>query len=336
MTGSPRVAVVVPVHNDLSRTVRFLESFRAVDYTNYSIVVVDDGSTDETAAVLAERFRHVVRLPGSGNLWWAGATNRGVRWALRNRFDYVLTINNDSRVSPGFLRNLVDAARAHPRSIVGSRIDILEQPGVVWALGSQMIWEKGEIFQLRQHGEAIPEGGAALQPVEALTGCGTLVPSDCYREIGYYDAVHYPQYHADAEFVMRALRRGWQAFVSTRAVVWNDVPNSAADKVRNWFGWIFSRRSAVYWRPLLAIHLTYCPHRLRLHSLWQYYGWYFWRNDERIQKLGWILRPLTNWWVSLEQRLRDGVKASSIERYAKHRHTAADDSHEPQVTERAA
>jgi GT2 family glycosyltransferase len=304
MTACPRVAVVVPVHNELARTVRFLESFRAVDYPQYSLVVVDDGSTDGTAKTLTERFPEVVRLAGEGNLWWAGATNRGVRWALKRAFDYVLTINNDTRVAPGFLRLLIEAARGHPKSIIGSRIDILGTPGIVWALGSEMVWEKGEIFHLRRRGEALPAGGPELLAAETLTGCGTLVPAACYREVGFYDAASFPQYHADAEFVLRAARRGWQVFVESRAVVWNDVENSAADKVGSWREWVFSKRSAVYWRPLLAIHLRYCPHRLRARSLWQYYGWYFWRNDNRVRKLGWLLRPLRALWRSMEIQLR--------------------------------
>lgn len=303
MTAEPRVAVVVPVHNDLPRTRRFLDSFRAVDYPNFTLVVVDDGSTDGTGAALAIHYPHVVRLAGNGNLWWTGATNRGVRWALARQYDYVLTINNDTLVSPDFLRRLVDAARRQPRSIVGARINFLHQPDLVWALGSEMAWAKGEIFHLRGQGQRW-EGPPRLLPAQALTGCGTLVPAACYREVGLYDARDYPHYHADAEFVLRASRQGWQACVEPAAVVFNDVDRSGADTVRNWLGWLFSRRSAIFWRPMLAIHLRYCPHRLRVRSLWQYYGWYFWRNDERIQALGWLLRPLREQWRRLEGRWR--------------------------------
>jgi GT2 family glycosyltransferase len=237
-------------------------------------------------------------------LWWSGATNRGVRWALARGFDYVLTINNDTQVAPDFLRRLVDASRRYPRAVIGSRIEILGRPGVAWAVGSEMAWEKGEIFHLLRRGERLPAEGLGVFTTETLTGCGTLVPAECYREVGLYDAARFPQYHADAEFVLRAARKGWRALVEMRAVVRNDAPNTAAEKVRSWAGWIFSRRSAIYWKPLLAIHLRYCPHRLRLRSLWQYYGWYFWRNDERVQRLGWFLRPLRDAWRHLEMRLR--------------------------------
>ncbi|MGH9678086.1 MAG: hypothetical protein ACRD36_13360, partial [Candidatus Acidiferrum sp.] len=83
-------------------------------------------------------------------------------------------------------------------------------------------------------------------------------------------------------------------------LIWNDARNSAAGSVTKWRDLFFSRRSAIYWRPLLAIHLGYCPHKQRLRSLCQYYCWYLWRNDPRVQRLGWLLRPLRNWWRWLE------------------------------------
>src|SRR5262245_56876861 len=99
----PSVAVVVPVHGRLPLTVRFLESFRRVSYPRRQVVVVDDGSPDDTSGRLARDFPEVKVLRGNGKLWWAGATNRGVRYALRHGFDYVLTANNDAVCHPDFL-----------------------------------------------------------------------------------------------------------------------------------------------------------------------------------------------------------------------------------------
>jgi GT2 family glycosyltransferase len=119
----PSVAVVVPVHGRLPLTLRFIESFRHVIYPPYRLVIVDDGSPDDTAAVLTREHPELVLLRGDGNLWWAGATNLGVRYALDEGFDFVLTINNDAVVSPEFLGRLVETAAENPNSIVGSRIN---------------------------------------------------------------------------------------------------------------------------------------------------------------------------------------------------------------------
>jgi GT2 family glycosyltransferase len=267
--SSPRVAVVVPVHNKLPLTLRFLESFARVDYPSYSMIVIDDGSTDGTPEALARRFPRVVRLEGDGRLWWSGATNRGVRHALETGHDYVLTINNDTVVRPDFLRRLVATARAHPHSLVGARVNFLDQPRKVWAVGAFAHWHTGVILQCNCHGGMEDDVVPLLHnpsPVQLLTGCGTLVPADCYREIGLYDERWCPQYHADSEFVLRATRRGYRALVEVHAVIWNDVDNTCTNRNP------FSRRSAWFWRPLLAILCRYCPKRHIARSLLRYYG----------------------------------------------------------------
>ena len=291
----PRVAVVIPVHNDRERTLRCLESLARIDYTAHTPVVVDDGSRDGTADAVAERHPGATVLHGNGNLWWAGATNRGVRHALENGYDFVLTLNNDTLVDPPFLTHLVNAALANPRTIVGARLNFLSRPSCVWALGAVMRWRDGKIFHLLEQGqeETAPHlQQPELRPVETLTGCGALIPVDCFRENGYYDARRFPQYHADAEFVLRSAKRGWRALVHTRAVVYNDAEHTAADTTTRVFDQLLSRRSAAYLRPILAIHRDYCPPRLFVASLAQYYARHFLSRDERLRGLGSVLKAL--------------------------------------------
>ncbi|HVS40131.1 MAG TPA: glycosyltransferase, partial [Gemmataceae bacterium] len=134
---SPKVAVVVPVHGRLATTLRFIEAFRRVQYDAYRIVIVDDASPDGTADVLARDHRDVTVLHGDGDLWWTGATNLGVHWALDHGFDYVLTINNDTMQKPDFLSQLVETAERCAPCIVGSRIHYLDPPDRVWAVGAR-------------------------------------------------------------------------------------------------------------------------------------------------------------------------------------------------------
>ena len=297
MSSAPRVAVVIPVHNDVERTVRCLESLKRIRYANHTLIIVDDGSRDGTAEVLAERYPAVVVLPGSGSLWWAGATNRGVHYAVEHDYDFVLTLNNDTQVDQLFLNYLVEAASAHPRTIIGSRINFLEKPSCIWALGATMRWHNGKIFHLLEQGE---EASAArlrepvLRPVDTLTGCGTLIPVSCFRETGYYDARRFPQYHADAEFVLRAGRRGWRALVHIDAAVWHDADNTAADTTTQVVEQLLSRRSAAYLRPILAIHRDYCPPRLLVSSLAQYYVRHFLSHDDRLRDVRSLLKALAS------------------------------------------
>jgi GT2 family glycosyltransferase/glycosyltransferase involved in cell wall biosynthesis len=279
----PRVAVVVPVYNKLPLTLRFLASFQEVDYPNFTLFLIDDGSTDGTVKEVGGRYSEVVVLKGDGQLWWSGGTNLGVRHALQAGYDFVLTINNDTVVRPDFLSKLVATAQAHPHSIVGARINYLDQPRKIWAIGAYAHWHRKVVLQCGCHGGAEEEVVPQLNnpcPVEMLTGCGTLVPAGCYREIGLYDESWCPQYHADSEFVLRARKHGYQALVDLEALVWNDVGNTSTCKNP------LSRRSPWFWRPLLAIHLRYCPKRYLLQSLLAYYlSGYFPGLYQRLRRL---------------------------------------------------
>jgi GT2 family glycosyltransferase len=260
---------VVPVFNKLPLTLRFLDSFRNVRYPRHSVVLVDDGSTDGTADAVAARFPEVVLLRGDGNLWWSGGTNLGVRHALDNGYDYVLTINNDTVVHPDFLSRLVATAEANPRSLVGACIKFLDEPEKIWAAGGHMNFASGVILQLRLNGATRAALGPAHPdtfPVDILTGCGALVPAACFREIGLYDERWCPQYHGDSEYTLRAWKHGYRVLVDLRAVVWNEVRNTCVYKN------VFSRRSPWFWRPLTALHLRYCPLRHIPRSMGYYFG----------------------------------------------------------------
>lgn len=83
------VFVVIPVHNRLSFTRACLESLREQSFRDFTIVVVDDGSTDGTYATLAEEYPEVTLLWGDGDLWWTGAMNRALGWVLPKPIDTI-------------------------------------------------------------------------------------------------------------------------------------------------------------------------------------------------------------------------------------------------------
>jgi GT2 family glycosyltransferase len=256
----PSVAVIVPVHGRLACTRRFLDSFEKVNYAARQIIVIDDGSPDDTARVLACEYPPVRVLSGDGNLWWAGATNLGVRHALRQGFDFVLTLNNDAVLTPNFLSCLVETATANPRSIVGSRINYLDPPDRVWGVGGYTSWCDGKRFPLQLYDYGVDERTVLERrrnpfEVELLTGCGSLIPTECYRTVGLYDRRMLPQYHADADFTLRARKHGYRILVDLRAVIYNDEPQTSGNRNFLFIG------SPWYWKATLALHLRHCPKR---------------------------------------------------------------------------
>ena len=273
----PRVCVVVPVFNRLELTKQFLGYFLQSTYKNYQIVIVDDGSTDGTSEYLQDNHPEVKVLSGDGNLWWTGATNKGVEYALQNDFDYVLTINQDAVVQPDYLQKFVDCAVAKPDAIWGNVI-LDEHTGKVWAFGVTPKWAYGITPRQPKHSlfehnfwqqdlEDVLQKIEQPYAVDALNGDGVLIPTNVYKQIGLYNFEWTPQYHADTEFCLRAKRAGIEIYICTSARITNeDVTTRKFSPIER----VFSYRSALHWRPVFKLYWSYAPLLMKPFFFWVY------------------------------------------------------------------
>jgi GT2 family glycosyltransferase len=219
----PRVSVIVPVFNRRETTRAFLSAFRSVRYEPREIVVVDDGSTDGTGAMVEKEFPEARLVHTPGDCWWAHSMNIGLEDALGRTPDYVLSINDDVLMAPDFLGALVAYAERHPRTLVGSCIYHASRPEDLWYAGGRVALLRGELVHRQRVG-----GGA----VAWLTGMGTLIPTAVFSEVGMYDAACFPQYIADADLSMRARIRGFDLAIEPAARLWNQTDASGHVQLR--------------------------------------------------------------------------------------------------------
>jgi GT2 family glycosyltransferase len=219
---TPRVFVVIAVHNRLDFTRACLASLAEQSHGALTIIVVDDGSTDGTSAMISNSFPNVEMLHGDGSLWWAGATNRGVSWALQRATDadFVLTMNNDTEVSPRYVESLIAAARRFPNALIGSLSVDIADPSHPLYWGTRTDWRAAKSCR---DAPPSPPFDDSMTPdchtVDVLPGRGTLIPLHAFRTSGVFDAGRLPQYGADYEFAVRAHRAGYPLLVNRASVV---------------------------------------------------------------------------------------------------------------------
>jgi N-acetylglucosaminyl-diphospho-decaprenol L-rhamnosyltransferase len=214
-----KIYVVVPVFNRKNLTQRFLYCMSKQTFRNFEIIVVNDGSTDGTAEMVAEQFRQAQLLRGDGNLWWTGAINLGIRHAMAqaSEDDAILVINDDLEVDSDYLGSLDKLWHSMPKTLIGSVIVDIKNPDIIFDGGRIVNWWTAKFRILNSQKKLLEFEKNHYVDVSLLTGWGTLIPIQVFQEIGLYDDQHFQQC-GDTELPVRAKNIGYRLIVSYSSI----------------------------------------------------------------------------------------------------------------------
>jgi GT2 family glycosyltransferase len=257
--------ICIPVFNRLQLTIRCLDSLRRQTYSDYQIIVCDDGSTDGTGEHIETHYPEVKLLKGDGNLWWTGATNRCIEYALKNcgEQDFILTLNNDLEVEENYLTLLSKVAQRYPDALIGSASHDIAT-GQLMDSGGRHSWITAKATPLDPKNDTLPDD-PDVGEVTHLPGRGTLIPIKVLRHIGLFDFRRLPHYGADYDLAFRASRAGYRVLISYKAQVLSHIEETGLTKIRDTFkfskfiDYLSSRRSPGNLRVRFWVAINNCP-----------------------------------------------------------------------------
>lgn len=228
MVQDPKIFVVIPVFNRVEHTLACIGDFQRQTYGNFELVIIDDGSTDGTSEKVRRKFPEVTLLKGTGDLFWTGGTNVGVEYALKHArsSDYILTINNDVRITEEYLDTIVKAGRQNYNSLIGSLCVYLDRTDVIETSGFVMNWRTGFPRPQDKMGSKRTPVHVGLREITHTCGKGVLIPVGVFHDLGLYDQEHFPHYHADSAFTLKAHLAGYKVFVCYDAIVRSDTTST--------------------------------------------------------------------------------------------------------------
>jgi GT2 family glycosyltransferase len=211
-----RVSVVIPTWNGRKLLAAALASLREQRFRDYEVLVVDNGSTDGTAAHVRAEHPEAELLELAENHGFAGAVNAGIG---RARGEYVALLNNDMEPDPGWLAELVAALDGDPRAgSAASKLRMLREPGVLDGAGDVVTWY-GATWR-RGHGE--PDRGQYDAPGVVASPCAgaALYRRRALEEVGGFDERFFA-YLEDADWGLRAQLAGWPCLWVPTAVAYH-------------------------------------------------------------------------------------------------------------------
>ncbi len=250
--SEPKVTVIVLNWNGLEDTLECIKSLKKVKYSNFEIVVVDNGSSDGSTDTIRQTFPNITCLGLSDNRGFAAGNNFGIKYALNSGAEYVLLLNNDTIVDPCFIKAMVSAAQSILNvGFLGAKIYYYDEPERIWFAKSKLILKKGGSVHI---GQGVVDDGlncSKIEDVDYICGCTLLMKASVIRDIGLMDERFFLTFE-DTDWSYRAREAGYRVLIVPDAHIWHKVSRSFGGKSPMY--WYFYSRNRLLWAKK---HLSY-------------------------------------------------------------------------------
>jgi cellulose synthase/poly-beta-1,6-N-acetylglucosamine synthase-like glycosyltransferase/peptidoglycan/xylan/chitin deacetylase (PgdA/CDA1 family) len=234
---TPPVSIVVPAFNEALSIERAVRSLAASDYPQLEMIVVDDGSTDGTAAIVRALDLDQVRVISQPNAGKAVALNAGLADAAH---DVVAMVDADTVFEPVTLRRLVQPLRDDSVGAVSGNTKVGNRRGL---LGR---WQHVEYvlgFNLDRRMYDV------LRCMPTVPGAIGAFRRDAIEEVGGVSSATLAE---DTDLTIAIGRAGWRVVYAEDARAWTEAPASLSGLWRQRYRWSYGTMQAV-WKHRAAV-----------------------------------------------------------------------------------
>ena len=225
-THRPPVTIVVPVYNEGAVIAAALRSLLELHYPVFHVIVVDDGSTDQTfarATELAGRYGACsVRVVTKRNGGKASALNYGIALATT---EFVLCMDGDSRLHPETLRFAM-------RHFIDPRVGAVA--GNVKVVNRTNLWTRLQALEYVEGLNTVRRAQGFLRVVNIIPGPIGVFRREALLRVGGYDTDTYAE---DADVTLKLLTASWHIAYEERAIAYTEAPEHYLDLVKQRYRW---------------------------------------------------------------------------------------------------
>ena len=247
-----KIAIIVLNWRQPKLTLETITSLLKIKHNSfdYEIILVDNASPDDSLKIFNQEYKNnksIKILETKANLGYAGGNNSGINYALKNKFDFLVLLNNDVLVDQNFLEELLKETKNY--DIVGPKIYFAsgfefhknryqkkDLGKVIWSMGGQMDWNN--IYGSNIDIDKVDKGqfNKIKNNIDFVSGCCLMASRQVFEAIGKLDE-NYFMYFEDVDFCQRAKIAGFKMACLPKSIIWhvNSGSTSGPGHLQNYF-----------------------------------------------------------------------------------------------------
>lgn len=224
--GEPKIFLILLNWNGKKDTLACLESLTKMDYPHLHIVIVDNGSKDDSVSAIRQQYPDYFLIETGENLGFAEGNNVGIRYALNQGAEYILLLNNDTVADPLMVRAFLASMQSDPKiGILGAKTYLFDERSTFDHFGGNWNAKTGQfdLVGLRQKDDG--KSWEAMHTIDYACGCALFVKREVFEQIGLLESRFFLVWE-DADFCFRARNAGFSIMTCPQAKMWHKVSAS--------------------------------------------------------------------------------------------------------------
>ena len=248
-TKYPKVIALTLNWNGGLHTLECLKSLQESTYA-HEIIVVDNASADDSVNLIKKHFPEINLVLNDKNLGYSEGYNEGIREAMVQDFDYLLILNNDTRIHKNSIRELVNTAESEQKvgTVTGKVYHYLDSKRFQYVGGRKK--NNFGLFSSPRGANEIDNGQYDYKmEVENTDDVFFLVTKEVIEDVGTYSPLFF-LYYEETDWCERMKKKGYKLFYTPKAKIWHKGSISTGGGINPrklyWYtrnGFVFAKRN---------------------------------------------------------------------------------------------
>lgn len=221
-----KIAVIVLHFGNLSDTLECLNSLTQQDYSDFEIILVDNGSQNPSLAEALKNFQHLFFIKNESNLGFAEGNNVGIHCAMERGAEAILLLNNDTICSPNLLSIFANASKTYPDAAVfGAKIFFHDDPTVIWHAGGNINLSTWRCYHEGCPISDLEKKWDAVRDINYACGCALFITSYAIKKVGFM-APEFFLIWEEIDWCWRIRKAGYRCLYIPEAKVWHKISHA--------------------------------------------------------------------------------------------------------------